>query len=142
MRTHERSADPRPPESIVVVGAVIVRAGLVLCAQRGTGSQAGLWEFPGGKVEPGEDPRAALARELEEEIGVRAHIGAPLEITFHAYEEKDVLLLFYEAHREPGSPDPVAKDVADWRWATAEDLDPSTFPPADLAILQLVRELL
>lgn len=128
---------------VIVAAAVLIERGRLLLTQRKAGSHlAGAWEFPGGKVEPGEDPRAALARELEEEVGVHAHIGAPLEITFHAYPEKDVLLLFYEAHREPGQPDPVAKDVAAWRWATAEDLDPATFPPADLAILQLVRELL
>lgn len=73
--------------SITVVGAVIVRVGLVLCARRGSGmSQEGLWEFPGGKVEPGEEPTEALVREIREELGCGIRVLEPVTTTTHAYD--------------------------------------------------------
>jgi 8-oxo-dGTP diphosphatase len=137
--TSEGKLKPR----IIVAAAVIVRGDRVLLTQRKTGSHlAGAWEFPGGKVELGEDPRDALARELKEEIGVEALVGRPVEITFHAYAEKDVLLLFFEAALVKGSPEPSAIDVADLKWARRAELDDAAFPPADVAVLALVREML
>ena len=130
-----------PP--LLVAAAVIVESGRVLLTQRKRGTHlAGAWEFPGGKVEPGEDPRAALARELREELGVEVEAGAALEITFHRYPGKDVLLLFFLAARLPGSPEPRPIDVADLRWAAPGDLDDALFPPADVPVLRRVRELL
>ena len=127
-----------PP--ILVAAAVLIEQGRVLLSQRKRGTHlAGAWEFPGGKVEPGEDPRDALARELEEELGIHAVIGDPVEVTFHQYPEKAVLLLFFEARRSEGSPEPRAIDVADIQWAGPEDLDPALFPAADVAILAKVR---
>ena len=127
-----------PP--VVVVAGVLVERGQVLLSQRKPGGHlGGLWEFPGGKVEPGEDPRAALARELHEELGVAVDVGAPLEVTQHAYPGKTVLLLFFEVARRPGSPEPRAIDVAAVRWAAAAELDDSAFPPADVAVLARVR---
>jgi 8-oxo-dGTP diphosphatase len=94
-------------------------------------------------VEPGEDPKAALVRELEEELGIAVIVGDIADVTFHRYEEagKAVLLLFYFAMRKPGSPEPRAVDVAEVKWAGAGELDPSEFPPADVAILEKVRRL-
>jgi 8-oxo-dGTP diphosphatase len=134
-------APPRPP--VLVAAAVLIEQGRVLLTQRKRGTHLeGAWEFPGGKVEPGEDPRDALARELEEEIGVDVTVGDPVEVTFHRYEEKSVLLLFFEVARKPGSSEPRVLDVAGIEWAGPEDLDPSRFPPADVAILVKVREML
>lgn len=131
------------PATILVSAAVLVEGGRVLLTQRKRGQHlAGAWEFPGGKVEPGEDPRAALARELREEIGVDAEARDVLEVTFHRYPEKSVLLLFFLTERAPGSPDPRAIDVADVRWAAVEDLRDELFPPADVAVLAKVRALL
>ncbi len=131
----------KPP--IIVAAAVLIEAGRVLLSQRKRGSHlAGAWEFPGGKVEPGEDPRRALARELLEELGIECEVGAPVEITHHVYAEKAVLLLFYRATRLPHSADPRALDVADFRWASATELIDSEFPAADVAVLQIVRRLL
>ena len=125
---------------VVVAAAVVVEQGRVLLSQRKSGTHlAGAWEFPGGKVEPGEDPRGALARELEEELGITCEVGAPVEVTFHRYPQKDVLLLFFEATRRPGSAEPRALDVADVRWAAAGDLRDEEFPPADVAVLARVR---
>lgn len=101
------------------------------------------WEFPGGKVEAGEDPRAALVRELEEELGIDVVVGDVADVTFHRYEDagKAVLLLFFFAMRKPGSAEPRALDVAEVKWAGRDELDPAEFPPADVAILEKVRKL-
>ncbi len=128
---------------LLVAAAVLIERGRVLLSQRKRGAHLELaWEFPGGKVEPGEDPRAALARELEEELGIACTIGAPMEVTFHAYPEKDVLLLFFEAARTAGSPEPRALDVEAFRWSAAGELRDEEFPPADVAVLTRVRAAL
>jgi 8-oxo-dGTP diphosphatase len=131
--------------TVVVAAAVMVEAGRVLLSQRKAGTHlAGAWEFPGGKVEPGEDPRAALRRELREELGIEAVVGEIVEVTFHRYEDagKAVLLLFYEASREPGSAEPRAVDVAAVRWAGKGELRDEEFPPADVAVLGKLRQRL
>ena len=127
-------------DTVLVVAGVLFEGDAVLLTQRKAGSHlAGHWELPGGKVEPREDPRAALARELREEIGVEVVVGAPFEVTSHAYPEKHVLLLFFEVTLAPSSPRPRAIDVADLRWARAPDLDQLAFPPADVAVIERVR---
>lgn len=124
---------------MLVSAAVLVDAGRVLITQRKRGTHLeGHWEFPGGKVEPGEDPKDALVRELHEELGIDVAVGDVVDVTFHRYADKSVLLLFYEATRKPGSPDPQAIDVAAFAWASPAELDPSRFPPADVAVLRKV----
>src|SRR5580704_8614596 len=121
--------------TVLVAAAVVVEKGRVLVTQRKAGTHLeGAWEFPGGKVLPGEDPRAGLRRELEEELGVQVVVGEIVDVTFHRYPEADraVLLLFFEAARTLQSPDPRALDVAAFAWAGPRELDPSLFPPADL----------
>jgi 8-oxo-dGTP diphosphatase len=128
--------------TVVVAAGVLIEGGRVLLTQRRSGTHlAGAWEFPGGKVDPGEDPREALRRELAEELGIDARAGEILDVTFHRYEEasKAVLLRFFEATRAAASPDPRALDVAAFRWATKADLDPAHFPPADVEVLKKVR---
>ncbi len=128
--------------TVIVSAAVVIREGRVLLSQRKGGTHlAGAWEFPGGKVEAGEDPRAALARELREELGVDADVGEIVDVTFHHYPEaeKSVLLLFFEAALRAGSPEPSAVDVAAVTWADTSFLDPARFPPADVAVLAKVR---
>lgn len=127
--------------TVVVAAGIVIEGGRVLITQRRRGSHLeGRWEFPGGKVEPGEDPRAALVRELREELGVEADAGEVVEVTFHRYEDaaKAVLLLFFEARLSPGSPSPSAIEVAAFAWAGPEELAPERFPPADVAVLQKV----
>ena len=129
----------------IVAAGILVENGKVLLSRRKQGSHlAGMWEFPGGKAEPGEDPRAALRRELEEELGITTRIGEIVDVAFHRYDDADkaVLLLFFEAVREPGSPEPTPIDVAEVAWCDAERLDPATFPPADVAVLAKVRRML
>jgi 8-oxo-dGTP diphosphatase len=128
--------------TVVVAAAILVEHGRVLLSQRKAGTHlAGAWEFPGGKVEPGEDPREALRRELSEELGIDARVGEIVDVTFHRYTDADkaVMLLFFEATRDPASPAPRALDVAAFEWAGPEALDPARFPPADTAVLGKVR---
>jgi 8-oxo-dGTP diphosphatase len=130
--------------TVLVAAGVIVERGLVLLAQRKPGTHlAGAWEFPGGKVFAGEDPREALRRELREELGIEVTVGEIVDVTFHRYDPRTtVLLLFFEATRVPGTPEPRAIDVARFEWAGVEALDPTRFPPADVAVLQKVRSRL
>lgn len=129
----------------IVAAGIVIERGSVLLSRRKAGAHlAGRWEFPGGKVETGEDPRAALRRELIEELGIETRIGEIVDVAFHRYDDADkaVLLLFFFAEREEGSPEPRAIDVAEVKWAGAGALDPAEFPPADVAVLAKVRALL
>ena len=129
----------------MVAAAVLIERGRVLLTQRKAGTHlAGAWEFPGGKVEDGEDPREALRRELREEVGIEAQVGEIVDVTFHRYDDakKAVLLLFFAATREAHSPEPRAVDVAAARWAAREELRDEDFPPADVAMLRKVRRSL
>jgi 8-oxo-dGTP diphosphatase len=126
--------------TVIVAAGILIEGGRVLLTQRKRGAHlAGMWEFPGGKVESGEDPKEALRRELMEELGIEVSVGAIVEVTFHRYDEADkaVLLLFYEVVRTSG--EPVARDVAAFRWADAGGLDPALFPPADVDVLRAVH---
>src|SRR5947208_7229928 len=111
-------AEPRARK--LVVAGLIVRDGLVLITQRRADQALPLlWEFPGGKVEPGEAPVAALARELREELGCEARVGAIEEVVFHAYADFDLYMLVYRCTLAAA---PRAVEVADVRWV----------PPAEL----------
>src|SRR5208283_1780936 len=99
------------PVTLVVAAGVVIERGRVLLAQRKRGAHLeGAWELPGGKVDPGEDPRAAVRRELAEELGLDVEVGEVVDVTFHRYAEagRTVLLLFFEATRTAGSPEPRA----------------------------------
>jgi 8-oxo-dGTP diphosphatase len=127
---------------VVVAAAIIVDDARVLLTQRKRGTHLeGLWEFPGGKVEDGEDPRDALARELREELGIACDVGEIVDVTFHRYAEKSVLLLFYRATMKRDSDAPRALDVAAFEWGDERALDASRFPAADVAVLAKVRAL-
>ena len=131
--------------TVIVAAGIVIEEGKVLLSRRKKGTHlAGLWEFPGGKVDAGEDPRDALTRELEEELGITTSVGEILDVTFHRYDDADkaVLLLFFEAVRKEGSPDPQAIDVAEVAWFEESALDPASFPPADVPVLVKVRRLL
>jgi 8-oxo-dGTP diphosphatase len=128
--------------TVLVAAAVLVERGRVLLTQRKAGTHlAGAWELPGGKVRAGEDPRDALRRELQEELGIDVAVGEIVDVTFHRYEQerKAVLLLFFEATRLVGSLEPRAIDVAAFEWAGPEGLEEARFPPADVGVLKKVR---
>jgi 8-oxo-dGTP diphosphatase len=118
-----------------VVAAVIERDGKYLITQRRDGAVLpGLWEFPGGKVEPNESDEAALVREVRGRVGVEIFVGDRLAERHHAYEGYDVhLSLFKCALPEGVEPTPVS--VKDARWVGSGELDGYEFPPADQATM-------
>ncbi|HTM80723.1 8-oxo-dGTP diphosphatase MutT [Asticcacaulis sp.] len=120
-------------KTILVVAAALVDSdGRVLIAQRPEGKQlAGLWEFPGGKVEPGETPEIALIRELEEELGivVKQACLAPFVFASHTYESFHLLMPLYLIRRWEGEPE--AKEHAALKWVRPNDMRNYPMPPAD-----------
>jgi 8-oxo-dGTP diphosphatase len=114
---------------LVVAAALIDGDGRVLVAQRPAHKQhGGLWEFPGGKIEPGETPVAALARELDEELGIAIGAVEPLAFAESGGERRMVLLL-YRCDAWRG--EPAALDAAAIRWVAIDALDDLPMPPAD-----------
>jgi 8-oxo-dGTP diphosphatase len=129
--------------TLIVAAAVIVEDGRVLLTQRPGGTHLEhLWEFPGGKVEEGEAPEAALVRELREELGIETVVDEILEVTFWRYPSRDVLLLFYRVSRAPDGGPVQHLGVAAHAWVTLDELDRYPLPPADVPVLTRVRRLL
>jgi 8-oxo-dGTP diphosphatase len=132
---------------LVVAAALIDPDGRVLIAQRPPDkAMAGLWEFPGGKWEPGETPEQALIRELDEELGVavKEPCLAPFTFASHAYAGFHLLMPLYICRRWDGIPVPRIHQAI--KWVRPRDLisDPSAFPmpAADLPLLPMLRDLL
>ena len=124
----------------LVVAGLVARDGRVLITQRTAAQALPLqWEFPGGKVEPGEAPVAALARELREEIGVGVDVGRIWDVLFHAYPAFDLVMLVYACRLVEG--EPRAIEVADHAWALPEELPGWDILPADRPLVErLMRE--
>lgn len=119
---------------IVVAAALEDGAGRWLMQRRLAGkAHAGLWEFPGGKVEPGEGPAAALARELAEELGIAAAPGALTPLAFAADEASGLVLLLYRCARWTGTPRALAAEALAWDTPDALALLP--MPPLDVPLV-------
>ena len=127
------------PEKQVIVLGLLERDGVVLLSRRPlTVPQGGRWEFPGGKVEAGEDHPAALRREMQEEIGVIVEVGEELATTNYRYPETEVELHLFRCALVDG--EPYSRQVAEVRWVAKRELSTYSFPPANaylLAILEL-----
>ena len=120
--------------AIEVSAALVFRAGLLLVARRPEGSHlAGLWEFPGGKREPGESWEDCLGRELREELGVEVEVGRLFDEVHHEYPGKRVHLRFYRCRIRSGEPRPL--ECAAVAWTDRAGLETLAFPPADAALL-------
>ena len=130
-----------------VVGVALLREGRVLAARRsGPPALAGLWEFPGGKVEPGEDPRVTAVREIVEElrctIEVTGWVDADVDVLADASSElgSGIVLSVATARLVDGDPVPIEHDAV--RWLRADQLDEVSWAAADLPFLESVRRLL
>ena len=123
-------------ETIIVSAALIFKSDKVLICKRPEGKrQPGYWEFPGGKVESGEDPRAALEREIREELGVSVTVNRPVEVLSHSYDFGNVLLIFFESIINDGG-EPVALHHEEIQWERPENLEKFEFLPADEAFIK------
>jgi 8-oxo-dGTP diphosphatase len=129
-----------PRKRTLVVAGLMAREGRVLITQRRADQALPLqWEFPGGKVEPGEAPTTALARELAEEIGVTVEVGRIWDVLFHAYPAFDLVMLVYACRIVEG--EARAVEVADVQWVACAELPAWDILPADRPLVdRLVSE--
>jgi 8-oxo-dGTP diphosphatase len=142
------AAESRPakgdlPILLVSAVALVDVDGRILLAQRPEGkSLAGLWEFPGGKVDPGETPEAALVRELEEELGIdtRTSCLAPLAFASHSYETFHLLMPLFVCRQWKGTP--TGREGQTLAWVRAARLRDYPMPPADLPLIPLLQDWL
>ncbi|WCZ38633.1 (deoxy)nucleoside triphosphate pyrophosphohydrolase [Corynebacterium jeddahense] len=126
-------------KQIDVVGAVFLRDGNVFAARRGPGkAMAGMWEFPGGKIEPGETPQEALERELREELRIEAQVGDHLVTTRHQYDFGVVILATYICEIEVREPELTEHSEA--RWVPVARLTELDWAPADVPAVELLQE--
>ncbi len=125
---------PASLHCIPIVLAFLERQGHVLISRRPDAvAQPGRWEFPGGKIAPGESPADALAREVWEEIGVRVRVGEEIAVTCYQYPDVCVELHLFHCRLIEGEPAPV--QVTAVRWVPVATLDACDFPPANRALL-------
>ena len=117
-------------KQLLVVAALIEQEGRVLLAQRRADqAQPLVWEFPGGKVEPGESPSQALVREIQEELACSIQVGAVVDVVFFAHDTFDLIMPVYRATIRAGVP--VARQVAAVAWVARAELASLAFTPAD-----------
>ena len=121
---------------IRVTAAILEKDGKILIAKRKTGDKlfAGLWEFPGGKVEEGETPEECMARELKEELDIEVEVGELITSNKHKYPHGIFELLAYRVKHISG--EMVLNDHEEIKWVTADEMSNFEFPPADLPIIK------
>jgi 8-oxo-dGTP diphosphatase len=131
----------RRPTWIPVVAGLIRKNNQFLVGLRPAGGgMATVWEFPGGKIEPGEDPAKALCRELMEELGIEAQIGELQFVTSHQYGDTNILLIFFDVMYWKGEPKPIHHETL--KWVTLSELAKLDLPDANRTILPRIREVL
>lgn len=136
-RPPPRAARQIPHYDIAV--AVVWHKGRVLIARRPEdGLLGGLWEFPGGKIEPGETPEEAADREVREEMGIEVVVGDPIASVDHAYSHFRITLHAFDARYVSG--DVESRSATAWRWAAPGELDQYAFPAANKRIVQSLRD--
>lgn len=126
-------------KQIDVVGAVIVRDGMIMSAQRGaSGALPGLWEFPGGKIELGESPREALEREIVEELQCRVKVGQLVTSTTYEYDFGVVTLTTFYCALIEGTPQLSEHQAV--LWLAPNDLRSVEWAPADIPAVELIQQ--
>jgi 8-oxo-dGTP diphosphatase len=136
-------ADAAKPITLVAAVALIDADGRVLLAERPPGKHlAGMWEFPGGKVQEGETPEAALIRELDEELGINVHESclAPFTFASHGYEKFHLLMPLYVCRKWEGIVTP--REGQRLKWVRPAQLSEYPMPPADKPLIAMLRDLL
>jgi 8-oxo-dGTP diphosphatase len=136
-------ADAAKPIVLVAAVALIDADGRVLLAERPAGKHlAGMWEFPGGKVQPGETPEAALIRELNEELGIGVHESclAPFTFASYAYPEFHLLMPLYVCRKWEGIV--TSREGQSLKWVRPAQLSGYPMPPADKPLVAMLRDLL
>lgn len=124
---------------VQVAAGLIVREGHYLIARRKAGTHlGGLWEFPGGKREPGESLEECLRRELREELGVDVTLPVHVRVIRHDYREKTVELHFFRCTISRG--EASALDCEEVRWVTPSELSDYEFPPADRPLIEALQQ--
>jgi len=129
---------------VILVSAVLLMnaAGQILLAKRPMGkSMAGLWEFPGGKVEVGETPEVALVRELAEELDIEVAVENLVAFTFasHAYDDFHLLMPVYLCESWQG--EPASLEGQELAWVAVDDLSNYPMPPADIPLIEMIKRL-
>ena len=121
---------------LLVVAGVILRNGdeIMLCQRRPEAHNGLKWEFPGGKLEPGESPEQALERELKEELSIEVEVGHIADAVYYRYPDRDVLLMFYMCRIVAGEPRTV--DCNAIAWARIEDVPGYDFAGADAVFVR------
>lgn len=133
----------KSPTMVVVAAALVGGDGSVLLQQRAPGrDMAGLWEFPGGKIDAGERPEDALVRELREELGIEADASSLVPMTFASADNGDrhMLLLLYLCRDWDGMPE--ALDAAALAWVRPAEMAALPMPPADEPLVEILKKLL
>ena len=131
------------PLILVSAVALVDADGRILLAQRPAHkSMGGLWEFPGGKIEAGESPEAALIRELQEELDINTSESclAPLSFASHAYDDFHLLMMLFVSRRWHGQPRPVEGGTL--KWVKPNQLRDHPMPPADIPLIPVIQDLL
>jgi mutator protein MutT len=127
-------------KTIVVTAAIIQRGGRYLVTRRQPGVHlAGVWEFPGGKCHADESLAACIARELDEELGIRATVGAEILATTHEYADRRVELHFFQC-QTVDDPSPLLGQ--EMRWVGTDELADLEFPPADVELIRMLTNRL
>jgi 8-oxo-dGTP diphosphatase len=135
--------EKNPTMLFVVAAALTNQDGEILLQKRPEGRQmAGLWEFPGGKVDAGESPESALVRELKEELGIDVDPKNLVPLTFASepLEERNLLLLLYRCHHWRGEPE--ALDATEIRWLRPSEMHDLQMPPADIPLVSALENII
>lgn len=127
-------------KEIEVVAAIIHEDGKIFATQRGYGEFAGGWEFPGGKLEKGESPEHALVREIQEELNTTIEVGELIETVEYDYPTFHLKMYCYLCQRVSGQLDLLEHSAA--KWLTKETLTSVDWLPADIAVVEKLKELL